>query len=643
MQMGTQSLHQVSTLPEMYRFAADTFGDRPAFATRDKNKVFQPVSFKKLYEQGLALAAALVDLGVEAREHVAILADNRYEWILADYAVQLTGAADVPRGSDVTAGDINYILPHSGAKVVFVENSKVLNLVRQNRASIPDLKHIIVMDRNTSADDELHLYDLLKKGEDLRAKGDQRVEERIAGVTPQDLFTLIYTSGTTGAPKGVMLSHANVISQVKNLPFELAAEERLLSILPIWHIFERVFEMVAIGRGACTYYTSVRNFKVDLKLVRPTFMASAPRLWESIYQGLLKNVKSSSPVKQALFKAAYFCAERFQGSIRFLKGNHIDLNGRSLPVSLFWLVWHFSMQLLFALPYLILDAIVLKKIRAATGGCLKCSASGGGALPIQIDRMFNNIGIPVLEGYGMTETCPVISVRTFKKLVIGTVGPIFPQTEVRLVDPENGKDIYPPDSGRGQKGEIHVRGPQVMKGYYKNAEATANVLKDGWMNTGDLGVMTYNGCLKIVGRSKDTIVLMGGENVEPEPIECKLLESPKITQCTITGQDRKALTALLVPDEEEMKDFGATLEQIAANEEARKIIRAEVKRLICNENGFKPFEQIFECDLLSKPFEVGDELTNLGKIKRHVVAEKYKDRIERMYSPKYDAAKNGRI
>ncbi|PKL30156.1 MAG: long-chain fatty acid--CoA ligase, partial [Spirochaetae bacterium HGW-Spirochaetae-10] len=267
---------KAKNLAEMYREAAEKFGDRPAFATRDKNKVYHPVSFGEVYERGINLATALIDLGVQARDHIGLLADNRLEWIIADYGVLLTGAADVPRGTDVTDADITYILPHSDAKVCFVENKAVLEKIEKNQSQLPNLKTIIMMDRETPVSGGvLSMYDLIEKGKKLREQGDRRAEERIAQVKEEDLFTIIYTSGTTGAPKGVMLTHANMVSQVLNMPVEITPSDRIVSILPVWHVFERVFEMLAISRGVCTYYTNIRNIREDLAIVRPTFMASA--------------------------------------------------------------------------------------------------------------------------------------------------------------------------------------------------------------------------------------------------------------------------------------------------------------------------------------------------------------------------------
>ncbi|MEQ9364546.1 MAG: long-chain fatty acid--CoA ligase [Leptospirales bacterium] len=624
-----------SNLAEVYRNSAETFGDKPAFATRNKDKVFEAITFKELYETGLNLATGLIDLGVAAREHVAILADNRKEWIIADYGVLLCGAADVPRGTDVTDGDIQYIVPHSDAKVVFVENQVTLAKIQKNLPQLPNVQTIILMDPNDDAtgDKVVKMEAIVEKGKTLRAGGDKRADERIADIKPEDLFTIIYTSGTTGAPKGVMLTHANMISQLQYIPLEIGPKDRILSILPVWHIFERVFEMVSIAVGTPQYYTNVRNIKEDMSIVKPTFMGSAPRLWESVYQGIQNNVAAASPVVRGLFKAAYFCAQRVQRGIRFLKGNQLDLEGRNPIVSLAMAVWHIPMIILFLIPYRLLDTIVLKKIRMATGGKLRGSVSGGGALPFHVDEFFNTIGIPVLEGYGLTETSPGLVFRTPQKLVIGSVGPLFPKVEMRLVDINSGEILYPPK--RGVKGEVHVKGPQVMKGYYKNPEATNKVLtSEGWFNTGDLGVMTYNNTLKLVGRSKETVVLLNGENIEPVPIENKIVQSPLIDHVMIVGQDQKFLGALIVPVLDKFKEHGSTYEELAKNDDVRKAILADIKAAITAENGFKGFEKVGDVRLLPKTLEVGDELSAKMSMKRHVITEKYQDLIDSMYAGK---------
>lgn len=621
--------------------AGERWGDLPAFSSRRPDGTFYSVSYRAWRDRSLALATALIELGVGACDHVAILSDNCFEWILADAAVQFCGAADVPRASDVTAEEIAYILGHADVGVAFVENEAVLAKVESVRARLPGLRHLIVMagDADIAYTGNLHrLRDLEIAGEGLRVGGDRRAEERIAGVNPEDLYTIIYTSGTTGVPKGVRLSHGSIISQVRNLPFALGPEDRALSILPVWHIYERVFEMLSVSSGLHTYYTTLRHLGEDLKAARPTIMASAPRLWEGLHRRILSTVEKAPLIRRALFHAARISSHAVRRAEDFLSGRKVDLTGRSLPVSLALGAFHAAAWLVFILPFLLLDALVLRKLRAVVGGCFRGTISGGGALPPHVDEFFNDIGIPVLEGYGLTESGTVLAVRTWDRLVIGTVGPAFPGTKIRIVDPVTGAILYPDptrrDRGRGRRGEIHAKGPQMMSGYHKDPEKTPQVLRDGWLSTGDLGLVTFNDCIKIVGRCKETIVLLGGENVEPLPIESKLLESPLIDQCMVVGQDQKQLGVLVVPSVGGFATAGIEAPdpaELASRPEVREKIQKEIRRLVSGETGFKPFERIAALELLEKPFEVGDELTMTFKLKRHVIAEKYAAKIAEMF------------
>ena len=628
-----------STLVEVYRASAERYGDLPAFAPRDKAGKYHPLTFKEVYEKGLDLATELIELGVRPRDHVAILADNRLEWILSDYGILLAGAADVPRGTDTTDAEILHILAHSDSRTVFVENIAMLARVLALRGDLPDLERLVVMAPGADVPEGVfRLEDLIERGSRRRAEGDRRAEQTAAGVQPEDLFTIIYTSGTTGTPKGVQLSHANMCSQIEHLPLDLMPGDRALSILPVWHSYERGFEMLAVSRGVCTHYTSLRTLAEDLKTVRPTVMASAPRLWENLYLKILGNVKQAPPVRRALFHLAYSAMRNVKRAERFFRGQLLDTRGRGIGESFVLAVKHALAWVVSLAPAVLLDGLVLKKLRAIVGGEFRGTISGGGALQPHVDEFFNFIGIPVLEGYGMTETSPVLAVRTWDNLVIGTVGPVYPATEVRIVDLQDGSTLYPDPErrggGRGLRGEIHVRGPQVMKGYYKDSEATAKVLRDGWMNTGDIGMVTYNNCIKILGRSKETIVLLNGENIEPVPIEGRLVESPCIDQCMVVGQDRKMLGALIVPSLEQFRQAGvsfSSLAEAAESVEVRRLIDAEIKRLISQSTGFKPFERVAVWTFVPKPFELGDEMTRTFKLKRHVIDSRYADLIAGLF------------
>ncbi|PJZ52609.1 AMP-dependent synthetase/ligase [Leptospira adleri] len=677
-------------LAQLFRESAEKFRDLPAFFSKDSKKDYYPTTYGQLYEQGLNLAEALIELGVQQKQRVGLIADNRIEWMIADYGVILSGAADVPRGTDITDSEIVYILNHSEVEVVFIENDKMLEKFNRNKSQLNNVKTIILLDPASTAPGVLKMQDLIEKGKKLREGGSRKAEERIAAIQAEDLFTLIYTSGTTGLPKGVMLKHSNMMHQVNHVSpmLNIQPKARLLSILPIWHVFERVVEYVCLGLGAATYYTNVRDLRQDLATVKPTFMGSAPRLWENIYNGIYTRINDPAQtpaLRRGLFKLAYFFSSKKNQAVRFLTGIQVDYRGRN-PINSFFYGILMFVQLLLTGPFTLtviagalgaflagtefhfltsplytiaglavflnsftLDRIVLAKIRAATGGQLKASISGGGALPRHVDEFFGNIGINVLEGYGMTETSPVISVRTFEKLIIGSVGVVAPKTRLQIRNDNNVVLTEIDEEGKisqgklGLKGVVFVKGPQVMKGYFKNEEATSKAIQDGWMNTGDMGMINFKKTLTLTGRAKDTVVLLGGENVEPVPIENKLQESAYISQCMVIGQDQKNLGAIIVPDFEKLQEWAKenginepNNEKLIENPKVYDLYRKEIKALNNTKNGFKSFEQVTPFIIISKPFEVGEELNNMMKMKRHVITEKYIDKIKKIYATNQD-------
>ncbi|MES0488598.1 MAG: AMP-binding protein [Leptospirales bacterium] len=621
----------MDNLTQMFKESSEKFADRPAFASRDKDKKYNTITYSELFQTAEQLSMGLINEGVKAKEHVGIFADNRLEWILADMAVILAGAADVPRGTDVNEHDITYIVPHSDMKVLFVQNTAIYERVKKIKRKLPNLKKIIIMDSSEKTPKgALSMSGLIEKGKTLIEKNRKELDNRFKKIKPSDLCTLIYTSGTTGTPKGVMLTHENLVAQLKNVPIHLFPEDRLVSILPIWHIFERTIEMISLNSGSCTYYSTIRDLKENFQLVKPTMMASAPRVWESLYNGVHTMIAKSPGIKQKLFGAAYFLSNHYNRALRFLSGKELRISGGNLLIRVGRVIPEALVLTLLFLPEKLLDTIVLKKIRKATGGAFRGTISGGGALPMHVDKFFNNIGIPVLEGYGLTETSPVLAVRTFDNLVVGTIGPPVPETEIKFLDLETKEQIYP--GKKGVKGELWVKGPQVMKGYYKNPKMTKSVLTaDGWFNTGDLGMVTHNDCIKLYGRTKDTIVLMSGENVEPVPIENMLNQSHYIDNCMLVGQDEKNLGVLIVPSAIELEKYGKTLKQIAKNEQVQELVKSEIKRLINADNGFKPYERVVSFKILEKPFQMGEELTAKLSIKRHVVTKQYQADIAKFY------------
>lgn len=633
----------------MVGWAAERYGDAPALSSHLKggSSGRTTLSYRAFRDQVARLAEGWIELGLQRGDRVMILADNRLEWLLCNLSVTLAGGVDVPRGNDATDDEIRFIFEHSGARFLVVEGSKHLDRALRVLDGVRGLERIVVMDGTAYPDGSpgqseagrvIDLEYLEVVGQQKANGGASRVDVRVKHTSASDPLTIIYTSGTTGRPKGVVISHGNMMSQVANLPIPIDQGYRILSILPVWHSYERAFEMIIFARGTHMGYASVKTLGEDLKEFRPDVMVSAPRLWESLYSRILSGVSKSGSIKRAMFRIAYASAYLFRGFRMMIGGKSLRLRhvGR-LEQGAGRLLGFFG-AVLFWLPWMVMDRLVFSRIRASIGGRFRFTVSGGGALPLHIDRFFNTIGIPVLEGYGMTESSPIISVRLLDHLVIGTVGPIYPGTELRIVDLETREVLYPnskyPHQGRGKRGVVHVKGPQVMQGYYLNPEETDRVLRDNWLDTGDIGIFTHNDCLKIVGRSKDTIVLRSGENLEPVPIENMLGQSPLIQNCMLVGQDQKHVGLLLIPAWEGFRDAGLpvqSIQDVMISEAAAAMVDRLLQSVISRENGFKTHELIRCWRWVDKPFEIGDELTTTYKLRRHVVAAKHAHLIESMY------------
>jgi long-chain acyl-CoA synthetase len=626
-------------LAELYRLAAERFGPLPAFATRLNRHSWEPLSFETFYQRGRAIGEGLIELGAGAREPIGLFSDNRVEWILADAGIQLSANVNTPRGIDLTNNELVHIVNHSGMRIAFVESPKMARRCLDLADQIPALQTLIQLETKQSAPEGvLRLDELEASGRERLKRGSTTIDERSAEIREEDLFSLIYTSGTTGTPKGVMLTHANMMSQVDCVPLDLTCTDRALSILPVWHIFERMLEIISISSGAATYYTTARHFSEDLQQVEPTFMGSAPRLWESLHHRILTGVRKAHPIRRGLFHIALFLGLHYRDALFVLRDQELRLDRPSLARIMLHKIWAFLKWLLLLPWYGFFNAAVLEPVRQKAGGSLKASISGGGALSPEIDRFFNAIGIPVLEGYGLTETSPVLAVRTPERLICGTVGPIIPKTDVRIVEPETNRILFPDsqdaDGGRGQRGEIQVRGPQVMQGYYKDHATTSDVLDDaGWFRTGDLGMITFNDALKILGRSKSTIVLRNGENIEPEHIEMHLKLNPLTAECVIVGQDAKHLCALILPDLKACQEAGfsgQSLAELACDPNLRERIQRDIRTAMADPSEFKRFEVVQDFRFIEQPLEVGVELTNLFKLKRHAIHERYAAVIREM-------------
>jgi len=626
------------TIPKLLKAISKKHSDLPAQMHKDSKGVFQTTTFSELYSQTLQFASGLKKLGVKREDRVGLISDNRQEWFVSDLAIQSLGAADVPRGCDSTPDEINYILDFSGCSITILENEAQLKKVLSKAASMSALKVAIVIDPAFDASKadtgklKVHTYaSILDSGKDSD-KSD--IEAEIEKGEPNDVMTLIYTSGTTGEPKGVMLTHTNYLHQIKGVAqlIHVGPGDRWLAVLPVWHSFERIMQYVALGTGSALCYSKPIGsvLLADMQLVRPTWMASVPRIWESVRDGVYRKVNHAGGVKKALFLFFVAVGSSWGTSARMVQGRMARYRKRNRKLDF----------ILGIIPYILLwplkalgDVLVFKAIKEKLGGQFVAGISGGGGLPAHVDAFFQAAGILLLEGYGLTESAPVLSLRPQDRPVSGTIGPAFPGTELKIIR-EDGEEAKP-----GETGVLYARGPQIMKGYYRKPELTAEAVdKDGWLNTGDLSMKTHDGEYKIVGRAKDTIVLLGGENIEPAPIEERLKLSPYISLAVVVGQDKKFLGALILVDPENVKTWAGDNnvsytddEELFTGTEVHSLLSDEISSLISQANGFKMFERIARFTVLPKPFEVSRELSGKQEIKRHVIDDLYAKEIKSLF------------
>jgi long-chain acyl-CoA synthetase len=433
-----------------------------------------------------------------------------------------------------------------------------------------------------------------------------------------------------------MLSHGNILHQVVNLMTILQPErgDRVLSILPSWHVYERSGEYFILSRGCTQIYTNIRSFKNDLKQFKPHHMIGVPRLWESLYEAVQKQFREQPPSKQRLANFFLGISERYIMARRTAQGLNLEnLNPSTIE--------HLQAQIatiLLAPLHALGDRLVYQKIRQATGGNVKTLISGGGALAIHLDNFYEIIGVPLLVGYGLTETSPVTNARTLKRNLRGSAGRPIPETEIRIVDPDTRQTLSPTEKGL------------VLQGYYIKPEATEKAIdREGWFDSGDLGWLTPANDLVLTGRAKDTIVLSNGENIEPQPIEDACIRSPYIAQIMLVGQDQKALGALIVPNLETLQQWAQSQQlnltfpnaQSSRDEversglyskPVRELFRQELNREVKNRPGYRPDDQIKVFDAIVEPFSVENGLmTQKLSIKRHIVMERYRDIIDGMF------------
>lgn len=590
---------------------------------------YKAITYAETFEKLNAISAYLYDLGLRKGDRAALILENCPEFIYFDQGLQQIGAVNASIYPTLSEGEIEYILNDSGSRVVLVGSPFLLKKVLKVRSLCPALQKIIINYTDSKAVEDEGIIELEKVyeiGKSLYGKYHAAIEEELAKATPGDLAMLIYTSGTTGVPKGVMLSHGNIMSNIVMaliLCKAISSADRFLSFLPLSHVYER---MVTYYLGSCVatemaFAVSVDTIATNVKEIKPSIIATVPRLLERIEEKVRKKAAGKGKLKNSIFLWALRVGQKAR--LRREEGKGLT------PV--------------LALQHFIADKLVFSDIKANLGGNIRMIISGGGPLPQHVGEFFGNIGIRVMEGYGLTETSPFVCVNEFERQVFGTVGRIAPGNTVCLKNPDTGviitEQTYESQDFdfESEEGEICIKGPNVMMGYWNKPEDTSKVIDaEGWFHTGDIGKF-YKGNLKITDRIKNMIVNAYGKNIYPAPVENVYLRSNKIEQIFLIGDKREHLTAIVIPSKEELmeqfkiaNDFFETGEAFIQDEKIVKWIDEDIKAL---SNQLAKFERIKGFIVKRKPFSIDEgELTPTQKAKRRVIETKYANDIDRLYA-----------
>ncbi len=592
------------SIPQMLKSNAQQFADRIAISYKKKGK-YQSLSYSHFYERVLMAARGLRKAGMVPGDKVAIFSENRAGWAIADFAVLSAQGITVPIYATNTAEQAVYVLNHCEAKIVFVSNRLQYEKLLTVREQLPHLEQVISFELFLGHP-ELPVYNLYQLSEasyPITAEERSELEAMIDGVKSTDLLTIIYTSGTTGVPKGVMLTHANVIFDAHYGLEKLEAfgkNETFLSFLPLSHVLERTAGYYAPLMTGChvAFCESVDKVVENMQDVGPTVMVSVPRLFEKIYTRIYEGVHQMRPLRRSIFHLAIKTGREYI-SRRYINPRPLGLLG---------------------LQYRFFAWLVYSKIRKRFGGKLKYFISGGAPLDKAINEFMWVIGIPTFEGYGLTETSPAVTLNSPWKVRYGSVGTPLPGTEVKLADDD----------------ELMIRGPQVMLGYYNAPEETEKVLKDGWLYTGDIARIDEDGYVYIVDRKKEIIVTSGGKNIAPQPLENRLRMDKYISQAIVYGDRKPYLVAILTPNLERLLKMAQEeglnyfdMDDLVANQQVQKRYAHRVQLI---NDKLPSYQTIKKFILLPHDFSVdGGELTPTLKLKRKIIQSKYQERIEQLY------------
>ncbi|MFC2165012.1 AMP-dependent synthetase/ligase [Acidobacteriota bacterium] len=562
---------------------------------------YVPISTDEFGNSVKHAALGLKDLGHEAGEKLIILSDSCPDWVVTDLANICLGGISVPIYTSLVPDQIKYIIDNSDAKIVVCADSAMWDKIAEVKSALEKVSHFIMFQPDTP-EGVLSWTEIQERGKKIDQEYPQLFEELALNVKPEDTASIIYTSGTTGLPKGVMLTHSNFVSNIKTIAsiIEFSVNDTCLSFLPLSHVLERMVTFTYLYKGcSIAYAESLDTVAENLPEVRPHIMVSVPRVFEKIYAKVMDNVLSSSTLKRKIFFWATNVGREF-GKRKLL--------GQPISGSL-------------KTKRNLAHKLVFSKIIEKTGGRVRFFVSGGAPLSKDIAEFFYALGLVVLEGYGLTETSPVIAVNTFENLKFGTVGKPIPGVEVKF----------------SEDGEILTRGPHVMKGYYNMEPETEEAIEEGWFRTGDIGHLDDEGYLVITDRKKDLIVTAGGKNVAPQPIENLLKLSSYVSNALVIGDRRKFISALVIPDFEKLEVYAKandivfeTLEDLIKNEQIINFMEAEVDRATPQ---IASYERVKKVALLDREFEIEKgEITPTLKVKRNIIEKKYEDLINKLYS-----------